>query len=323
MPALPVAGFVPFGIIHQGDAFGSPMKTIRVIGCPVDLGASRRGTDMGPSAMRAAYLHTKILSLGYEVEDVGNVHAPQMEENLPRVKSELKFKDEVLHACTHLADKVEAAIKDGVVPLVLGGDHSIAIGTQAGLARTSRNRGLIWFDAHADFNTDISSPSGNIHGMPVSAALGIGHPDLADFDSPGAKLDSKYVCLVGLRDVDPKEAELLDKHNIRYYTMRDIDEIGMREVMRRAIKIVREAPDGVHLSFDLDGIDPQWAPGTGTTVPGGMTYREAHLALEMLADAKILTSLEFVEVNPLLDNQNQTGKLAVGLIASALGKAIV
>lgn len=278
---------------------------------------------MGPSAIRAAYLHTKIRSLGYEVEDVGNVQVPQMEENLPRGKGDLKFKDEILEACRHLADKVEAAVADGTVPLVLGGDHSIAIGTQAGLARRSKKRGLIWFDAHADFNTAESSPSGNIHGMPLSASLGVGHPELTDFDQPGAKLDPQYVVLVGLRDVDPKEAELLEAHNIAYFTMRHIDELGMHEVMRRAIKIVEGAPDGVHLSFDLDGIDPQWAPGTGTRVQGGLTYREAHLSLEMLADSKLITSMEFVEVNPLLDNQNQTGHLAVGLIASALGKAIV
>ncbi len=278
---------------------------------------------MGPSAMRAAFLHTRIRDLGYTVEDDGNVHVPQMEENIPRNQPELKFKEEILHACAHLADKVEQAIKDGVVPLVLGGDHSIAIGTQAGLARHSKDRGLIWFDAHADFNTPESSPSGNIHGMPVSAALGIGHPDLADFDQPGPKLPKENVVIVGLRDVDPKEAELLEEHGIAHFTMRDIDELGMSAVMQKAITIAGRGKDGIHVSFDLDGVDPQWAPGTGTTVDGGFTYREAHLALEMLADTGRITSMEFVEVNPLLDNRNQTGRFAVGLITSLLGKAIV
>ena len=299
------------------------MKTVRIIGCPMDLGASRRGTDMGPSAVRAAFLHTRIRDLGYEVEDAGNVHVPQMEENILRVAPELKYKDEILHACAHLADKVEQAIADGTVPVVLGGDHSIAIGTQAGLARHSKDRGLIWFDAHADFNTPESSLSGNIHGMPVSAVLGVGHPDLADFDQPGPKLPKENVVLVGLRDVDPKEADLLEQHGISYFTMRDIDEMGMHKVMDGAIAIAGKGRDGIHVSFDLDGVDPQWAPGTGTTVDGGFTYREAHLALEMLADTDRVTSMEFVEVNPLLDERNQTGRFTVGLIASLLGKAIV
>lgn len=309
--------------INRGHFRPFMSKTVRVIGCPLDLGASRRGTDMGPSAIRAALLHTRIRELGYEVEDAGNVHAPQMEENISRDSADLKFKNEILHACKHLADKVEEAVKDGAVPLVLGGDHSIAIGTQAGLARHSKDRGLIWFDAHADFNTPETSPSGNIHGMPVSAALGIGHPDLADFDQEGAKLPKENVVLVGLRQVDPQEAELLEKHGIAHFTMRDIDELGMTAVMQKAIRIAGRGKDGIHVSFDLDGVDPQWAPGTGTTVEGGLTYREAHLALEMLADSGRVTSMEFVEVNPLLDQGNQTGRFTVGLITSLLGKAIV
>lgn len=297
-------------------------KTIRVIGAPVDLGASRRGTDMGPSAMRAAGLHSRLRSLGYEVEDAGNVHAPEMEQQA-NADDGLRYADEILHACTHLADLVAQAVEDGATPLVLGGDHSVAIGTQAGLGRHSKDRGLIWFDAHADFNTHETSPSGNIHGMPVSAALGIGHKRLADFDRPGAKLPPENVCLVGLRDVDPREAELLAASGVTYFTMRDIDELGMRKVVEKAMEVAGKANDGVHLSFDLDAVDPQWAPGTGTKVDGGLTFREAHLALEMLADWGRITSLEFVEVNPLLDTGNQTGKFAVGLIASALGKSIL
>ncbi len=298
-------------------------STVRIIGAPLDLGASRRGTDMGPSAMRAAGLHTRIGALGFDVEDAGNVHAPQLEEGVHRQDQELKFADEILSTCKALADKVDQAVGDGVMPLVLGGDHSIAIGTQAGLARHSKNRGLIWVDAHADFNTHETSPSGNIHGMPVSAACGLGHPLLADFDQPGPKLPAENVVLIGIRDVDPGEAALMAKSGVRYFTMRDIDERGMRRVMEDAMAIAGKGTDGVHLSFDLDGVDPQWAPGTGTRVPGGLTYREAHLAMEMLADSGLLTSLEFVEVNPLLDTGNTTGQFAVGLIASALGKSIV
>ncbi len=278
---------------------------------------------MGPSAMRAAWLHTRIKDLGHGVEDRGNVFAPELEQDTPQRDMRIKFVDEIMAACSNLANLVDSAVQDGVVPLVLGGDHSIAIGTQAGLARHSKNRGLIWFDAHADINTHESSPSGNIHGMPVSAILGMGHPDLANFDQPGPKLPAENVCIVGLRDVDRKEADLLESSGVRYFTMRDVDELGMTKVMDQAIEIAGKGKDGVHLSFDLDAVDPQWAPGTGTRVPGGLTYREAHLALERLADADILTSLEFVEVNPLLDDRNQTGEFAVGLIASALGKGIV
>ncbi len=298
-------------------------QTIRVIGVPLDLGASRRGVDMGPSAIRAGNLHSRLKALGHEVQDVGNVWSPEVEEDIPVGDPTLRYADTILAACKDLADKVDAAVRDGATPLVLGGDHSIAIGTQAGLARHSKDRGMIWFDAHADFNTADSSPSGNIHGMPVSSALGIGHPKLADFDQPGAKLRPENTVLVGLRDVDRGEARLMEDSGVTFYTMRDIDEYGMKRVVDDAMEVARKGVKDVHLSFDLDAVDPRWAPGTGTTVDGGLTYRESHLALEMLADAEILTSLEFVEVNPLLDTGNQTGKFAVGLIASALGKAIV
>jgi arginase len=297
-------------------------STIRVIGVPMDLGAGRRGVDMGPSAMRAALLHTRIRDLGYKVEDAGNVFVIEPEERRPQ-DGRLKYLDEVLEACKELAARVDRAMADGVTPLVLGGDHSIAIGTQAGLARHSKRRGLIWFDAHADFNTADTSPSGNIHGMPVSAILGMGDPRLADFDQPGPKLDPRNFVYVGLRSVDREEAEILMDSRVTYYTMRDIDQMGMAKVMEEAIARASKGVDQIHLSFDLDVVDPNWAPGTGTQVMGGITYREAHLAMEMLSDSGLLSSMEFVEVNPLLDVNNQTGDFAVGLICSALGKAIV
>lgn len=296
--------------------------TIRVIGVPMDLGAGRRGVDMGPSAIRAANLHARIKDLGFKVQDAGNVFTVEPEERKPK-DAKLKYVDEVLAACSELANRVDKAVKEGATPLVLGGDHSIAIGTNAGLSRHTKRRGLIWFDAHADFNTADSSPSGNIHGMPVSAILGMGHPRLADFDQPGAKLDAKNVVYVGLRSVDRQEAEILTDSRVTYYTMRDIDQMGMARVMDEAIEKVSKGVDQVHLSFDLDVVDPRWAPGTGTTVQGGLTYRESHLAMEMLADSGKLSSLEFVEVNPLLDMGNQTGDFTVGLICSALGKSIV
>ena len=297
-------------------------ETIRVIGVPMDLGAGRRGVDMGPSAMRAANLHARIKELGFKVQDAGNVFTPEPEERKPK-DPKLKYVDEVLSACKELADRVDKAVKDGASPLVLGGDHSVAIGTQAGLARNSKRRGMLWFDAHADFNTTATTPSGNIHGMPVAAILGLGDPRLADFDQPGPKLDPKNVVYVGLRSVDREEAEILTDSRVTYYTMRDIDQMGMAKVMEEALQKVSKGVDEVHLSFDLDVVDPRWAPGTGTTVEGGLTYRESHLAMEMLSDAGLLSSLEFVEVNPLLDTGNVTGNFAVGLICSALGKAIV
>ncbi|MEA3143771.1 MAG: arginase [Thermoplasmata archaeon] len=297
-------------------------NTVRVIGVPMDLGAGRRGVDMGPSAMRAANLHQRIKELGYKVQDAGNVYTAEPEERKPK-DPKLKYVDEVLAACKELAERVDRAVREDTTPLILGGDHSIAIGTQAGLARSSRRRGLLWFDAHADFNTHETSPSGNIHGMPVSAILGMGHERLANFDTPGSKLDPRNVVYIGLRSVDRQEAEILTDSRVTYYTMRDIDQMGMAKVMDEALQKVSKGVDQVHLSFDLDVVDPRWAPGTGTTVQGGLTWRESHLAMEMLSDSGLLSSLEFVEVNPLLDTGNQTGDFAVGLICSALGKAIV
>jgi arginase len=296
--------------------------TVRIIGVPMDLGAGRRGVDMGPSAIRAAHLHTRLRDLGYTVQDGGNVFTPELEERAPK-DPKLKYVDEVLGACKDLADRVEKARRENTTPIVLGGDHSIAIGTQAGLNRIHKRRGMLWFDAHADFNTHETSPSGNIHGMPVSAILGLGHDRLANFDVKGPKLDPRNVVLIGLRSVDREEANVLNDSRVTYYTMRDVDELGMSAIMDEALQRVGKGTDEVHLSFDLDVVDPRYAPGTGTTVEGGLTYRESHLAMEILADSGVLGSLEFVEVNPLLDTGNTTGSFAAGLICSALGKAIV
>lgn len=295
---------------------------VRVIGVPLDLGAGRRGVDMGPSAMRAARLHATLRALGHEVLDAGNIATVESEAR--RVKDErLKYVDEVLLTCKRLAQAVTKAASSNEFPLVLGGDHSIAIGTWAGLAAVGRNEGLIWIDAHGDFNTHETSPSGNIHGMPLAALVGLGDERLVGLGGHAPKANPKHSVLVGIRDLDPDERKLITKSGMKYYTMRDIDEMGIRKVMGEAIQIAGKANRRIHVSFDVDVMDPAYAKGTGTPSPGGLTYREAHLAMEMIADTGQLQSFEMVEVNPLLDDQNKTGELAVGLIASALGKRII
>lgn len=295
---------------------------VRVIGVPLDLGADRRGVDMGPSAIRAAKLHQVLRNLGHEVEDAGNIATVESEAR--KIKDpKLKYLDEVLLVCKRLSQAVSKAASAGEFPLVLGGDHSIAMGTLAGLAAVGRNEGLIWVDAHGDFNTDATSPSGNIHGMPLAALVGLGDERLANFGGFRPKVDPKRVVLVGIRDLDPEEKKLITKSGIKHFTMRDIDEKGVGKVMAEAIAIAGRGGKGIHLSWDIDVMDPAYARGTGTPAPGGLTYREAHLMMEIISDSGQLQSLEMVEVNPLLDDQNRTGELAVGLIASALGKRIM
>jgi arginase len=295
---------------------------IKVIGVPLDLGAGRRGVDMGPSAMRAARLHTSLQSLGFEVDDLGNIAAVEPEER--KVKDpKLRYLDEVLLVCKRLSQKVTKVVSAGDFPLILGGDHSIAMGTWAGLAAIGRNEGLIWVDAHGDFNTHETTPSGNIHGMPFAAICGFGDERLVNLGGVKPKVDTKRAVLVGIRDLDKEERKVINDSGVTYYTMRDIDEKGLRIVMEDAIGIAGKGGKRIHLSFDIDVMDPAYATGTGTPSPGGLTYREAHLAMEMVADAGSLQSMEMVEINPLLDEQNKTGELAVGLIASALGKRII
>jgi arginase len=296
---------------------------ISILGVPADLGASRRGTDMGPSAIRNARLHEALAALGHEVEDLGNLHVPVAESRA--VEGErTKYLPEILAFCQELADQVSAALRAGRLPLVLGGDHSLAIGSVAGVARVRPETGLIWCDAHGDFNTPETTPSGNIHGMPLAVATGRGERALCELGGPAPKVPADRVVLVAARDIDPGEREAILASGITAFTMKEIDKVGMAAVMTEAIRI---AGDGgrrpIHLSFDLDAVDPQFAPGVGTPVPGGLTYREAHLALELLADSGLLGSCEFVEVNPILDQGNQTARMAVELAASALGKRIL
>jgi arginase len=295
---------------------------IKVMGVPLDLGAGRRGVDMGPSAMRAARLHSTLTGLGYEVDDLGNIAAVEAEER--RVKDpRLRYLDEVLLVCKRLSQKVTKVVSAGDFPLILGGDHSIAMGTWAGLAQVGRNEGILWIDAHGDFNTNETTPSGNIHGMPFAAICGLGDERLVNLGGVKPKVDTRRAVLIGIRDLDKEERRLINDSGVTYYTMRDIDEKGVPTVMEESIAIATKGGRKMHVSFDIDVMDPTYATGTGTPSPGGLTYREAHLAMEMVADSGALQSMEMVEVNPLLDVQNKTGELAVGLIASAMGKRII
>ncbi|MCS7025618.1 MAG: arginase [Bryobacteraceae bacterium] len=303
-----------------------PFSRIAVIGAPLDLGAGRRGVDMGPSAIRVANLDARLESLGYEVEDLGNVEVKQA-ESLPRGRQDARYLPEIASTCRKLAAMVEKAAAAGQLPLVLGGDHSLAIGTVSGVSRhfrtKKRNLGLIWIDAHADMNTPKTSPTGNIHGMPLACLIGKGPEELTHLYRYAPKVDPKNVALVGLRSVDPLEKTHVKESGVRAFTMRDIDERGLRSVMEEAVEIACAGTAGFHLSFDMDSLDPQFAPGVGTPVRGGITYREAHLAMEIVNDSQKMVSMEFVEVNPVIDEVNRTAELAVELAMSALGKRIL
>jgi arginase len=302
------------------------LKRVRLIGAPMDLGAGRRGVDMGPSALRVAELGTRLRDLGYVVEDFGDVRVKHPEQQ-EHGDSKLKYKGPILETCQELAIAVEQSLDDGCIPVVLGGDHSVAIGSTAGLGAHLRKKnesmGLIWFDAHGDMNTPETTPSGNIHGMALAIALGLGDPDLVGIGGFKPKVDPVRAVIVGPRSIDAPEKVVIQQAGVHVFTMREIDERGMRAVMEDALRIALDGASGLHVSFDLDCIDPSYAPGTGTTVPGGITYREAHLAMEMVADSKRLAAFDLMEVNPVLDEHNQTANLAVELLLSALGKRIL
>lgn len=290
---------------------------ISILGAPLDFGAGRRGVDMGPSAIRVANLHARLTELGHDVTDDGNIEAPQQEsvsEGDPRTK----YLAPIAATCKKLATRVAKCVAAGRFPIVLGGDHSIAAGTLSGVTKR-RKLGLIWIDAHGDINTPATSPSGNVHGMPLAAILG--HEPKALLS--GTKLNASNVVLVGVRDLDPGERKHIREWGVRAFTMRDVDERGMRNVMDEAIRIATSGTAGFHLSFDMDAIDPNVAPGVGTPVQGGLSYREAHLVMEMASDSGKMVSLEVVEVNPVLDISNRTADLAVQLILSAMGKKIL
>jgi len=299
---------------------------IAIIGAPLDLGQDRRGVDMGPSAMRVANLNKRLVSLGYEVEDRGNIPVAQPEA-APEGPSHARYLPQIAETCRRLAVAAGTAASQNKVPLLLGGDHSIAIGSVAGLSRTFRKKkqsvGLIWIDAHADMNTPETSPSGNIHGMPLACCIGMGPKELTHLFGYSPKVAPRNVALVGVRNVDQLEAPHVRNSGVRAFTMRHIDERGLRAVMDEAIEIASNGTAGFHLSLDMDYVDPSEAPGVGTPVRGGGTYREAHLAMEMICDSGKMLSMEVVEVNPVIDEVNRTADLAVELVMSALGKRIL
>jgi arginase len=301
-------------------------EKIRIIGVPMDLGQSRRGVDMGPSALRVAGLHARLKQLGRQVEDIGNVDVPQPEEQ-PYGEKRARYLDEIAQACKGLADAVKKTLDEDLVPLVLGGDHSIAVGTTAGTAahfnKASKRIGVIWLDAHGDMNTPESSPSGNVHGMPLASIMGYGPPELTELAGIKPMVEPRNVALVGIRDLDAKERRLVKESGVHIFTMRDIDERGMREVMADALRFASDDTAGISVSLDMDFVDPTDAPGVGTPVRGGVTYREAHLALEMIADSRSMVSFELVEVNPVIDLHNATALLGVELVLSGLGKKIL
>jgi arginase len=303
-----------------------PYSCISIIGAPLDLGQGRRGVDMGPSAMRVANLNARLASLGYEIEDLGNVPVEQAEA-APEGHPHAKYLPQIAATCQRVAQQVVGVLGKGGIPLVLGGDHSVAVGTVSGVSQFFNTRGekigLIWLDAHADMNTPESSPSGNVHGMPLACLVGIGPPELTRLFGYQPKVTPKNAVVVGLRDVDAIEKPHVRDSGVRAFTMRHIDERGLRSVMEEAIGAATEGTAGFHLSLDMDFVDPKDAPGVGTPVRGGATYREAHLAMEMICDSRRMLSMEVVEVNPVIDEVNRTADLAVELVMSGLGKRIL
>jgi len=302
------------------------MKSLSILGVPLGYGASMAGVDMGPAALRVARITQRIARLGYSVHDLGDMRL-ERPQSFPEVDEKLKYVREISNACEQLAKEVEGILEAGQLPLILGGDHSIAIGSFAGAVshfkKQNETLGLIWFDAHADMNTPESTPSGNIHGMPLATLLGYGTPELTNVAGFAPKLDPQLCAHVGARDIDPGERELIKKLGMRFFTMREIDERGMKDVMDEAIKIASRGTAGYAVTFDVDVLDPGDAPGSGTLVRGGLTYREAHLGMEKIAEAGGMRSLEIVEINTALDVNNKTAELGVELILSALGKTIL
>ncbi len=301
-------------------------EKIRILGVPMDLGASRRGVDMGPSALRVAGLQHRLKQLGHQVEDIGNISVKQAEE-MHYGDKRAKYLNEIAETCKGLAENVQRTLEEGMLPLVLGGDHSIAAGTMAGVAGHFRKQekriGFIWLDAHGDMNTPDTSPSGNIHGMPLAAVIGYGAPELTELGGFKPKVEPRNVSMIGIRDLDSKEKRLVKESGVHVFTMRDVDERGMREVMVEALRFATDDTAGIAASLDMDFVDPSDAPGVGTPVRGGATYREAHLALEMINDSRALVSFELVEINPVIDLHNKTAILGVELALSALGKKIL
>lgn len=301
-------------------------EIVSIIGFPMDLGADRRGVDMGPSALRIAGLQSKLEALGYKVEDNGDIKIEIMERQQIR-NTRLKYLDEIIKTSKLLAEKVEKVLEKGAFPLCLGGDHSMAIGTISGIAsycnKTKQKLGVIWVDAHSDMNTDETSPSGNIHGMPLAALMGLGCKELVNFLGFSPKLHAENCALIGIRSIDEAEKQNIKKLKVPVYTMNDVDKLGIHRIIAKVLKQFREKVDHIHVSFDVDSVDPSVAPGVGTPVPGGLSYREAHLLMETIAECGCMSSLEIAEVNPILDHKNQSASFTAELIASSMGQRII
>lgn len=327
-----VSGQLPIqSQFSKGGTQSLPTRKIQVLGVPLDLGASRRGVDMGPSAMRVAGLAARLAALGHQVSDSGNIRV-EIAETQSFGSANARFLQQIAETCTRTAEAVLKSLEDGMTPLVLGGDHSLAAGTVSGVAEYYRRReqkiGVIWIDAHSDINTPETSPSGNVHGMPLAALLGLGGDSglepLSQIFGYSPKISPENTVLLGVRDIDAAERENIRRAGVAaVFTMRDIDERGMRTVMEEALQAAGQGTAGYHVSLDMDWIDPEDAPGVGTPVRGGVTYREAHLAMEILADHGRMLSFEIVEVNPVIDEHNRTADLAVELACSAFGKKIL
>ena len=294
---------------------------IDVIGVPIDLGADRRGVDMGPSAIRYAQLQNSLADLGYEVRDEGNIDVP-IAEMCSITDPKLKYIDCIIPMGRRVSGAVSTSVQGGRFPLVLGGDHSLSVGSVRGAAR-QKKIGVLWVDAHADFNTQVTTPSGNIHGMPLAALCGMGDPRLVQlWDEPTPVLDPRRVAVIGARDLDPGEKANLQEAGVMVQSMEQLDRHGLVPIMEKTLERITRDVDGIYLSFDMDSLDPRHAPGVGTPVPAGLTQREAHLICEMVAETGKLVGMDMVEVNPILDTQNQTAHLAMDLILTALGKRI-
>lgn len=301
-------------------------RGVEIIGVPLDMGANMRGTNLGPAAVRIADLHSKIRALGYKLTDSGDIAVP-VRETLPSTVAAKKYLPIIADVAEQLRGRVESALERGNLPITIGGDHSLAIGSIQGangyFSKKNQKLGLIWIDAHADLNTPESSPSGNLHGMPLAAILGMGHPELLAIGGNFPRVDVRNVALIGIRTLDADEKEICKRSGIQYFTMREIDERGISTVLKDAIACASDGTAGIHVSFDLDGVDPLYAPGVSTPVIGGLSYREVHLIMETVHDTGLMSSLDVVELNPLRDSQNQTADFAVELIQSALGKSIL
>jgi len=301
-------------------------QTISIIGFPMDLGSGRRGVDMGPSALRIAGLENKLEQLGYKVEDTGDIDIEIMErQKLHNPK--LRYLNEILKTSKVLAARVEKVLEQKKFPLCIGGDHSMAIGTIAGISSYCKKNkltlGVIWIDAHTDMNTDETTPSGNIHGMPLAASLGLGNNELVNFYGFAPKLKPENCAIIAARSIDLEERKIIKKLNPIVYTMSDVDKLGIHRIISRVLKQFKEKVDHIHVSFDVDSIDPNFAPGVGTPVPGGINYREAHLLMEAIAECGCMSSLEIAEVNPILDIHNSSAMFAADLVASSMGQRIL